>query len=237
MIKQVIVVLLVIPIFLFMTNFAYGEEDSGCTIEKPTFANRQSFNTENNYYYVKVAYAPENPTQNCPIHWMIEFSPGSKLKEHHFRENQMIQFDIMLMDENLTLLRSLAQEKGSQFLRGDSNLSCVLTRDLFCARAEFEMIEKEESGLVPYTVWIYGLANEGSVGTFEDYFSIIVPINSKDSVEPQPIIEPKPDPTSPNKIPEWVKNTMGWYAEGLISEDEIIAAIKFLIKEGIIQLD
>ena len=39
------------------------------------------------------------------------------------------------------------------------------------------------------------------------------------------------------KIPEWVKNTMVWYGEGLISEDEIISAIKFLINEGIIRLD
>jgi len=39
------------------------------------------------------------------------------------------------------------------------------------------------------------------------------------------------------RIPDWVKNTMGWYAEGLISEDDIILAIKFLIQEGIIKLD
>jgi hypothetical protein len=30
---------------------------------------------------------------------------------------------------------------------------------------------------------------------------------------------------------------MGWFAEGLISEDEMIAAIQFLVKEGIIKLD
>jgi hypothetical protein len=43
--------------------------------------------------------------------------------------------------------------------------------------------------------------------------------------------EPKP------RIPDWVKNTMGWYADGLISENDIILAIKFLIQEGIIKLD
>jgi hypothetical protein len=46
-----------------------------------------------------------------------------------------------------------------------------------------------------------------------------------------------PADTSVQKIPDWVKNTMGWFAEGLISEDEIISAIKFLINEGIIKLD
>ena len=46
-----------------------------------------------------------------------------------------------------------------------------------------------------------------------------------------------PSDQSSQKIPDWVKRTMGWYAEGLISEDEMIAAIQFLVKEGIIKLD
>ncbi len=39
------------------------------------------------------------------------------------------------------------------------------------------------------------------------------------------------------KIPDWVKNTMQWYLDGVISEDEMIAAIQFLVKEGVIKLD
>lgn len=39
------------------------------------------------------------------------------------------------------------------------------------------------------------------------------------------------------KIPDWVKNTMQWFLDGVISEDEMIAAIQFLVKEGIIKLD
>jgi len=38
------------------------------------------------------------------------------------------------------------------------------------------------------------------------------------------------------KIPSWVQNTFLWYGQGLISEDEIIAAIQFMIKEGIIKV-
>jgi len=38
------------------------------------------------------------------------------------------------------------------------------------------------------------------------------------------------------KIPDWVKNTFKWYVEGAISEDELINAIQFLIKEGIIKI-
>ena len=46
-----------------------------------------------------------------------------------------------------------------------------------------------------------------------------------------------PSEKSTQKIPDWVKNTMGWYADGLISENEIISAIKFLIEKGIIKQD
>ena len=39
------------------------------------------------------------------------------------------------------------------------------------------------------------------------------------------------------KIPEWVNNTMQWYLDGVISEDEMISAIQFLVQEGIIILE
>lgn len=39
------------------------------------------------------------------------------------------------------------------------------------------------------------------------------------------------------KIPDWVKNVFLWYGQDKVSEDEIISAIQFLVKEGIIKLD
>ena len=37
-----------------------------------------------------------------------------------------------------------------------------------------------------------------------------------------------------NKIPGWIKNNAGWWADGTISESEFIQGIQFLIKDGII---
>ena len=37
-------------------------------------------------------------------------------------------------------------------------------------------------------------------------------------------------------IPDWVKNTAGWWAEDVISETEFVNAIAYLIKVGIIQV-
>jgi len=41
---------------------------------------------------------------------------------------------------------------------------------------------------------------------------------------------------SKSKLPEWVRNIFIWYAENKISEDELIGAFQFLIKEGIIKI-
>jgi TusA-related sulfurtransferase len=42
---------------------------------------------------------------------------------------------------------------------------------------------------------------------------------------------------SQSQIPEWIKNTMKWYAEEKISQQEMINALQFMIKEKIIKLD
>jgi len=39
------------------------------------------------------------------------------------------------------------------------------------------------------------------------------------------------------KIPDWIRNTMQWYIDGSISEEEMISALQYLIKEEIIKLD
>ena len=36
------------------------------------------------------------------------------------------------------------------------------------------------------------------------------------------------------KIPDWVKNIFGWYAQDQVSEDELLNAVKYLITEKIL---
>jgi len=43
--------------------------------------------------------------------------------------------------------------------------------------------------------------------------------------------------SSDNKIPDWVRNIFIWYGEEQISEDELLNAIKFLVNQGIINLN
>jgi len=46
-----------------------------------------------------------------------------------------------------------------------------------------------------------------------------------------------PSAIAEEKVPNWVKNTVGWWANNLITDNEFVNAIEFLIKEGIIQID
>ena len=38
-------------------------------------------------------------------------------------------------------------------------------------------------------------------------------------------------------VPDWVKNTAGWWATDAISETEFVNAVEFLVKEDIIQVN
>ena len=42
--------------------------------------------------------------------------------------------------------------------------------------------------------------------------------------------------TNSQKIPSWVKDTMQWYLDGAISEDDMINAIQYLVKNNIIDI-
>jgi len=45
-----------------------------------------------------------------------------------------------------------------------------------------------------------------------------------------------PSTTTPSKIPNWVKGIFSFYAEGKLSDDDLIKALQFLIQQGIIKV-
>ena len=54
--------------------------------------------------------------------------------------------------------------------------------------------------------------------------------------ESEPVLEPEVIEEPKQKLPDWVRNIFIWYGEGQIGEDELIGALQFLIKEGIIEV-
>ena len=51
------------------------------------------------------------------------------------------------------------------------------------------------------------------------------------------VISDKDTLNLPKKIPDWVKNVFGWYYMDRITEEEVISAIQYLVKNDIIKLD
>jgi len=42
--------------------------------------------------------------------------------------------------------------------------------------------------------------------------------------------------TAEEKVPDWIRNNAGWWADGLISEDDFLNGIKYLVEQGIIKV-
>ena len=72
--------------------------------------------TKNFAYQVHVFYGPEFPVDGCPMKWQIKFI--SKFDDTEFL-NQ-VQYDLLVVDDSLTPLRSIAQDEGRPFLYSPS---------------------------------------------------------------------------------------------------------------------
>jgi len=57
----------------------------------------------------------------------------------------------------------------------------------------------------------------------------------------EPTFDDKPIPVQRNesstKLPEWIRNVFVWYADGKVSENELLNSIKYLVQEKIIVVD
>ena len=201
----------------FLAKGCETDFDKEVSIKKPT----------NNFdYQIHVFYGPEEPKQGCEMQWLIKFI--SKFDDTEFL-NQ-VQYDFLVVDDDLKPLRSIAQEEGRNFLYSPSGQSLI------------DLIVKEEPGEANYVIWVYGLSPEGIVpSTRSDYLEITVPIfASEGSSNPDPILPPPvtPPPVTPptQNIPPWIKNNAGWWAAGDIDDNSFVQGIQFLIKEGIMTI-
>ena len=195
------------------TNFAAAgcetDFEKSTNIKKPT----NNFN-----YQIHIFYGPEDLVQGCEAQWLIKFI--SKYDDTEYL-NQ-VQYDFLVVDDNLTPLRSIAQEEGRDFLYSPSG------------QAILDFIIKEEPGTANYVVWVYGLAPEGIVPSVaSDYLEISIPIYAGDGAS-LPVTIPNPVPTQ--EIPSWIKNNAGWWAEGSIDDGSFVQGIQFLIQEGIMKI-
>ncbi len=196
----------IIPTDLLLEELGCETHYDKVSVKKPT---------KNFDYQIHVFYGPEHPVQGCPMEFLIKFI--SKYDDTEFL-NQ-VQYDFLVVDEDLTPIRSLAQEDNKLYLYSPSGQS------------QIDLLVQEEPGIAHYVIWIYGLSPEGVVPSSNpDYVSLDIEISSPGGV----IVADPPKETT--TIPEWIKNNAGWWADGAIGDSDFVLGIQFLIKEGIMKI-
>lgn len=89
----------------------------------------------------------------------------------------------------------------------------------------------EEDSLRPGKTFQFTFAN---VGTY-DYFCSVHPWMTGQVIVADEVSN-TPHIASTSKIPNWVKSVFGYYAQGNLTDDDIIKALQFLIQRGIIKI-
>ncbi len=202
-----------------IAQYTSTDEDSAAAGCETDFEKSMSIKkpTNNFDYQIHIFYGPEDLVQGCEAQWLIKFI--SKYDDTEFL-NQ-VQYDFLVVDDNLTPLRSIAQEEGTDFLYSPSG------------QAILDFIIKEEPGTANYVIWVYGLAPKGIVpNVASDYLEVSAPIYANDGTTTIFV----PDPVSTQEIPSWIKNNAGWWADGAIDDGSFVQGIQFLIQEGIVKI-
>ena len=166
--------------------------------------------TKNFDYQIHLIYGPETLQKGCESEWLVKFI--SKFDDTEFL-NQ-VQFDIFVLDDTGEVSRSFSSDQGRDYLYSPSG------------QYEVDYLVQEDPGTANYRLLIYGLAPEGIFpSTAWDTLDFEIPVSGTDG-------ETIPEPV-PTKIPDWIKNNAGWWANGDIDDNSFVQGIQFLIKEGI----
>jgi len=182
----------------------------GCTTD---FNDNVSAHVATNTYSILVqyTYSPEFPIEGCNIDWKINFK--NPFNDVEFIDQ--LHYDIWVVDENGNRLRSYAEDLGrTELFNGFGQVHLLLPVE-------------ENAGLVRYVIFVHGTGPEYQVPDpkLGGYLTVEIEIDEN------PLLK-----DSSPKIPDWIKNNAGWWAEGAIDDNSFVQGIQFLIKEGIMQI-
>jgi len=166
---------------------------------------------------VQYNYSPRYPMEGCDIDWKINFK--KKFDPKNFVDQ--VHYDIWVQAEDGSIVRSFAEEQGrTELYNGFGQVHLLLP-------------VKEKPGIVKYLIWVHGTGPEYQTPDPEDAGFVTVEI---EIVENPLLKELNDDVVPPAAIPEWIKNTAGWWAEGAIGDSDFVQGLQFLIKEGIMKI-
>jgi len=162
--------------------------------------------------------------------------------------NQMIRAEITINNYNpqdgyhymkVTKLSDLSVVKESEILPNYLNDTAWNVQILHY----LDPSEIEDNLLGDYELTVYSEFGSETVAPFSIIKGSLIPIvpqssevleltSEEDSEEELELEE-----VTESKIPDWIHEIFVWYAEGTISEDDLLSALKFLVESDIIVLD
>ena len=166
---------------------------------------------------IQYNYSPEFPIEGCYIDWKINFM--NKYNDVEFVDQ--VHYDIWVVDDNGNRLRSYAEDIGRS--------------DLFNGFGQVHLLlpVNEKAGIVHYIIFVHGTGSEYAIpnAAMGGYAAIDI------EIEKNPLIDKlNGDTATSPKIPSWIKNNAGWWADGSIDDNSFVQGIQFLIKEGIMKI-
>jgi hypothetical protein len=165
---------------------------------------------------IQYNYSPQIPIEGCNIDWKINFI--SKYNDVEILDQ--IHYDIWVVDEEGNKLRSYAQDIGQDSLFNEFG------------RVHHLIPIEEKAGLVRYSIFVHGTGPEQEKPDVSMSGFAIVEIE----IDENPLLEKLNDDDSASRIPEWIKNNAGWWADGQIDDKTFVQGIQFLIKEKIMNV-
>ena len=85
--------------------------------------------------------------------------------------------------------------------------------------------------------WIKNNAKWWSEGTIGDSdFTSGIQYLIKEKIIDIPDLPEQSSETAEEKVPSWIRNNAGWWADGMIGEDDFVNGIKWLVEQGIIKV-
>ncbi len=85
--------------------------------------------------------------------------------------------------------------------------------------------------------WIKNNAKWWSAGQIGDSdFVSGIQFMIKEKIINIPDLPEQASETAEEKVPDWIRNNAGWWADGLITEDDFVKGIQYLVEQGIIRV-
>jgi len=196
--------------FLLPINYIYAEEElSEIIIE---FVNGAIIDLDAGTQMIRAAITINNYNPQDGYHYMevIKLENNTLIKK-----SEILPSYIDDITWGVQILHYLDPSATDEDLLGDYELTVYSEFGTANTVAPFSIIRSSITPIVPQSSGVLEITSE------ED---------SEEELELE-VVE------SESKIPDWIHDIFVWYAEGTISEDELLMALKFLVESDIIVLD